>query len=171
MYMTKSDTLHFKLIFGLILMMVFASCASRRPPVKTNAAAAKIADAMSNLKSKQLYRFITDWTGVKYKLGGLDKGGIDCSGFALLLEKHIYSIGLPRRSIDQAETIREKNIDQLKEGDLIFFSFKGREVDHVGVYLNNNYFVHASTTRGVVVDDLTLPTYQKAMVKAGSFKN
>jgi len=171
MYVTKSKYLLKQVIFGLVLIIGMASCASRRPPVKTTAAAAKMADAMSNLKSKQLYRFITDWTGVKYKLGGLDKSGIDCSGFALLLEKDIYGRSLPRRSRDQAETIREKDQDQLKEGDLIFFSFGGREVDHVGVYLNNNYFVHASTTRGVVVDDLALPAYQNAMVKAGSLKN
>lgn len=160
-----------KIVLFLVVMVVFASCGSRKAVVKTNSSASKMADAMSHLKSKQLYRFITDWTGVKYRLGGLDKGGIDCSGFALLLQKDIYGINLPRRSRDQAETIREKNIVQLKEGDLIFFSFGGGDVDHVGIYLNNNYFVHASTTRGVIVDDLSLPVYQKAMVKAGSFKN
>lgn len=171
MRVARSKQLFKQVMLGLVLIIGLDSCASRRPAVKTTAAAAKMADAMSNLKSKQLYRFITDWTGVKYKLGGLDKSGIDCSGFALLLEKDIYGWSLPRRSRDQAETIREKDQDQLKEGDLIFFSFGGREVDHVGVYLNNNYFVHASTTRGVVVDDLALPAYQKAMVKAGSLKN
>ena len=171
MYKSNSKALFNKLIFGLVLLITFASCASRRPPVKTTAPAAKMADAMANLKSKELYKFITDWTGVKYKLGGLDKSGIDCSGFALLLERDIYGQKLPRRSKDQAETIKEKKQDQLKEGDLIFFSFSGREVDHVGIYLNNNYFVHASTTRGVVVDDLTLPAYQRVMVKTGSLKN
>ena len=58
----------------------------------------------------------------------------------------------------------------IKEGDLIFFSFGGKDVDHVGVYLNNNFFVHASTTRGVIVDDLNLPVYQNAIVKTGNLK-
>lgn len=155
----------------MVVLTFLASCSSRRPAVKTTAAAANMASAMANLRSKQLYRFITEWTGVRYKLGGLDKSGIDCSGFALLLERDIYSLDLPRRSREQAEIIKEKELRQLKEGDLIFFSFGGSAVDHVGVYLNNNYFVHASTTRGVVVDDLTLPAYQKAMVKAGTIKN
>jgi len=156
----------------LSLALFASSCSSRRTTVKPGTAnAAKIADAMSHLKSKKLYTFITDWTGVKYRLGGLDKSGIDCSGFALMLQQNIYGNTLPRRSRDQAETIREKDIDQLKEGDLIFFSFDGGPVDHVGVFLNNHYFVHASTTRGVIVDDLSLPAYQKALVKAGSFKN
>ncbi|MFD0941212.1 C40 family peptidase [Pedobacter boryungensis] len=154
------------LIFGLLL----ASCSSRKYTVNPSEKAAKAADAMAALKSKDLYRFITDWTGVKYRLGGLDKSGIDCSGFALLLEKNIYGHTLPRRSKDQAESVKKKNKSNLEEGDLIFFSFGGNEVDHVGVYLNNNFFVHASTTRGVVVDDLNMPVYQNAIVKTGTLK-
>jgi len=159
-------------VLVILMLIVLSSCGSRKAIVKPNPnSASKIAEAMSHLKSRQLYRFINDWTGVRYRLGGLDKQGIDCSGFAFLLQKDIYGNSLPRRSRDQAETIKEKSISQLKEGDLIFFSFGGGAVDHVGIYLNDTYFVHASTTRGVVVDDLTLPAYQKAIVKAGSFKN
>lgn len=162
----------YTLFLLLLVTVLFSACSSRRKTIKPSAnTAAKVADAMSNLKSRSLYRFITDWTGVQYKLGGLDKRGIDCSGFALLLQKDIYGNTLPRRSRDQAEVIRKKNPGQLQEGDLIFFSFGGGAVDHVGVYLNNDYFVHASTSRGVIVDDLSLPVYQKAMVKAGSVRN
>jgi len=150
----------------IALIGFLASCGSRKHTIDTKAARA--ADAMSKLKSKPLYRFINNWTGVRYKLGGLDKGGIDCSGFALLLQKDIYGKTLPRRSKDQADAVKSKSYDNLKEGDLIFFSFGGREVDHVGVYLNGDFFVHASTTRGVIVDDLTLPVYQKAIVKTGT---
>lgn len=154
----------------VLLALFLASCGSRKAIVKSTSSASKMADAMAHLKSKQLYRFITDWAGVKYRLGGLDKSGIDCSGFAFLLQKDIYGNTLPRRSRDQAAAVKEKGFGQLKEGDLIFFSFGGAEVDHVGVFLNGNYFVHASTTRGVVVDDINLPAYQKALVKAGTFK-
>ena len=152
----------------VLTVLTLASCSSRKHTTKPVSAAAKAADAMASLKSKDLYKFITDWTGVKYKLGGLDKNGIDCSGFALLLEKKIYGFTLPRVSKDQANAVKNKNLNQLVEGDLIFFAFGGNQVDHVGVYLNNNFFVHASTTRGVIVDDLSLPVYQKAIVKTGS---
>lgn len=150
----------------LCCLLVLASCGSGK--ITSNTKAARAADAMANLKSKSLYRFITDWTGVKYKLGGLDKSGIDCSGFALLLQENIYGKKLPRRSRDQAEAIRKRSLGNLKEGDLIFFSFGGKEVDHVGIYLNGDFFVHASTSRGVVVDDLSLPVYQQAIVKTGT---
>lgn len=152
----------------LILSIILTACGSRKYTVKSDTKAAKAADAMSNLKNKQLYRFITDWTGVKYRFGGMDKSGIDCSGFALMLEKEIYGVTLPRISREQANVVKRKSIDNLKEGDLVFFSFGGKDVDHVGVYLNNGFFVHASTNRGVIVDDLTLPAYQKVLVKSGS---
>lgn len=164
-------SLRHQTILLLFLAFFMASCGSRKATVRSVSPASKMADAMAHLKSRPLYRFITDWTGVKYRLGGLDKSGIDCSGFALLLQKDVYGNSLPRRSRDQAEIIKEKKLGQLNEGDLIFFSFGGREVDHVGIFLNDSFFVHASTTRGVIVDDLNLPVYQKAMVKAGSFKN
>lgn len=159
------------LIILLAAMAFLSSCGSRRSTVYKESKGAKAAEAMSNVKSKELYRFITDWTGVRYRLGGLDKSGIDCSGFALLLNKEIYGLKLPRRSKDQADVIKEKNISQLKEGDLIFFSFGGNGIDHVGVYLNHGFFVHASTTRGVIVDDLSLPAYQRVLVKAGPVKD
>ncbi len=156
--------------FILVITLFITACGSRKYIVKSETKAAKAADAMASLKSKQLYRFITDWTGVKYRFGGLDKNGIDCSGFALLLEQEIYGITLPRISRDQANSIKRKSIDNLKEGDLVFFSFGGNDIDHVGVYLNNGFFVHASTNRGVIVDDLNLPAYQKVLVKSGSVK-
>jgi len=159
------------LIILLAAMAFLSSCGSRRSTVYKESRGAKAAEAMSNVKSKELYRFITDWTGVRYRLGGLDKRGIDCSGFALLLNKEIYGLKLPRRSKDQADVIKEKNVSQLKEGDLIFFSFGGNGIDHVGVYLNHGFFVHASTTRGVIVDDLSLPAYQRVLVKAGTVKD
>ncbi|MET0572782.1 MAG: NlpC/P60 family protein [Pedobacter agri] len=163
-------TLNLKIyLFGFLAVLLFlSSCSSRKYTVKSETKAAKAADAMSNLKSKQLYKFITDWTGVKYRFGGLDKNGIDCSGFAFLLEKEIYGITLPRISRDQAKAVNKKSVDNLKEGDLVFFSFGGNDVDHVGVYLNNGFFVHASTNRGVIVDDLNLPAYQRVLVKSGS---
>lgn len=165
MLKTKKRYPYFIILF---LVMVLASCGSRKYTVRSDTKASKAADAMANLKSRQLYKFITDWTGVKYRFGGLDKQGIDCSGLAFLLEKEIYGVTLPRISRDQANFARKKNYDSLQEGDLVFFSFGGGNVDHVGVYLNNGFFVHASTNRGVIVDDLNLPAYQKALVKTGT---
>jgi len=166
----NKDMLKMKHSFWLLLFIsvLVTSCSTRKYTSRTETKASKAADAMANLKSRQLYKFITDWTGVKYRFGGLDKNGIDCSGFAFLLEKEIYGVTLPRISRDQANFARKKKYGALEEGDLVFFSFGGENVDHVGVYLNNGFFVHASTNRGVIVDDLNLPAYQRVLVKSGS---
>ena len=159
------------LIILLAVMAFFSSCGSRKSTAYKDTRGAKAAEVLSEVENKSLYRFIIDWTGVSYRMGGLDKRGVDCSGFALLLNKEIYGVNLPRRSRDQADVIKQQNISQLKEGDLIFFSFGGNGIDHVGVYLNHGYFVHASTTRGVIVDDLNLPAYQRVLIKAGPVKD
>jgi probable lipoprotein NlpC len=169
--MTLRNRCASQLIILLAVIAFFSSCGSRRPAVYSETRGAKAAEVLSEVKNRSLYRFITDWTGVRYRLGGLDKGGVDCSGFALLLNKEIYGLNLPRRSRDQADVIKQKDISQLKEGDLIFFSFGGNGIDHVGVYLNHGYFVHASTTRGVILDDLNLPAYQRVLIKAGPVKD
>ncbi|WP_158774630.1 C40 family peptidase [Cobetia sp. L2A1] len=93
------------------------------------------------------------WAGTPYRLGGTNTGGIDCSA----LMQHVFSDGfgieLPRTTSEQAK--RGKRIDksQLKPGDLVFFR-PSRRYNHVGVYVGNGYFLHASTSRGVKLSRL-----------------
>src|SRR5690606_2565660 len=126
----------------------------------------------STLKNKNLYNFIIDWYGTPYKYGGMNEDGIDCSGFTNVLYKEIYKIQIPRVSKDIAENVKRKYTEDLKEGDLVFFSFgKTGIVNHVGIYLHNNKFVHASTSKGVIISNLTEPYYGDYLVKCGSYKN
>ena len=126
----------------------------------------------STLKNKNLYNFIIDWYGTPYKYGGMNEDGIDCSGFTNILYKEIYKIQIPRVSKDIAENVKRKYTEDLKEGDLVFFSFgKTGIVNHVGIYLHNNKFVHASTSKGVIISNLTEPYYGDSLVKCGSYKN
>ena len=166
--MVKKTRDHFLILLATSLL--FTACSSKRF-VPSTTKAAKAAEAMANLDNKKLFRYINEWSGVKYRLGGLDKRGIDCSGFVYLVQRDIYGKELPRRSKDQASVIKDKNLNQLKEGDLIFFSFGGNEIDHVGIYLNGDSFVHASPSRGIIVEDLSLPAFQRAIVKAGPINN
>lgn len=125
----------------------------------------------SQLKNKSLYHFIVDWYGTPYKFGGNNQNGIDCSGFTNILFKEIYNIKLPRISRDIAEKVKRKYTKDLKEGDLVFFSFgNSGVVNHVGVYLHNNHFVHASTSRGVIISNLSEPYYGDFLVKCGSYQ-
>src|SRR5690554_7699464 len=88
-----------------------------------------------------------------------------------ILYREIYNVQLPRSSKDIAVNIKRKYTKNLKEGDLVFFSFgKSKEINHVGIYLHNNKFVHASTSRGVIISDLTEPWYGNYLVKCGTYQ-
>ncbi len=102
-----------------------------------------------------LLKFINKWYGCNYRLGGCDKSGIDCSGFSQKLYEEVYCTGLERTAKDQFKKARHiKKTKDATEGDLVFFHVKSRRITHVGVYLANDYFVHASSSQGVVISNL-----------------
>ncbi|MFD2537009.1 C40 family peptidase [Sphingobacterium chuzhouense] len=123
-----------------------------------------------DLDNKSLYSFIDKWLGSPHRLGGTQPSGIDCSGFVGILYREVYGKNLPRSSRDMGDHVKRKYERQLKEGDLVFFSFGGRNIDHVGVYLHNNKFVHVSTRRGVIISDIKDNWYYKYFVRAGTPK-
>ena len=120
--------------------------------------------------SSSLYDEINGWLGIPYKYGGNTKNGVDCSGFVCQIYKSVYHINLERNS----SAIFYKNckrIDKrdMKEGDLIFFSTrkKSRNINHVGIFLKDDKFVHASSSKGVIINSLDKPYYQKNYICSG----
>ena len=99
------------------------------------------------------------WKGVKYKLGGLSKNGIDCSGFVYLTYLELFGIPLPRSTRLQSQIGKKIQTDKLRSGDLVFFK-TGRKVMHVGIYLENNSFLHASAKKGVMISRLDDPYWK-----------
>lgn len=162
-------------------MGVFSSCGSkkmitntsnttnhRNKPVNLKEKYANILDVKKKaLGNEKLYRFIDNWMGVPHKIGGIDKSGIDCSAFTTLLAKEVYNQQLPRIASQMARTVKRKRAEKLREGDLVFFDFEGQKFSHVGVYLQNNKFVHASTSKGVTISNLKDPWYYKYFSRAG----
>lgn len=126
--------------------------------------------SLRELNNKQLYSFLDNWMGSPHRMGGSEKSGIDCSRFVGILYEEVYRKNLPRTSRDMGDQVKRKYERDLKEGDLIFFSFGGRDIDHVGVYLRNNKFVHVSTKRGVIISNIKDSWYYKYFVRAGSPK-
>lgn len=122
------------------------------------------------LQRPELYGFIDDWMGVPHRTGGNDHRGLDCSAFVGLVMREVYDKDVPRASADMAEHIKRKYERQLREGDLVFFSFGRRNIDHVGVYLHNHKFVHVSTSKGVIISDLRDPWYYKYFTRAGTVR-
>ncbi len=126
---------------------------------------------VENLPSKTLLDNVDEWYGVRYRTGGNTKSGVDCSGFTVAVYLAAYSIALPRVSRDQYRISRKISTTELQEGDLVFFNTTGRGVSHVGVYLGNNKFIHASVSRGVMVNGLFEPYYIKRYIGAGRIEN
>lgn len=120
--------------------------------------------------NNDLFLFIDKWMGSPHRMGGLTRDGIDCSAFVLFAYRDVYRKDLPRSSRDMAENVTRKYDHQLKEGDLVFFSFGGKAVDHVGIYLHNNQFVHVSSKAGVIISNLKDPWYYKYLTRCGTPK-
>jgi len=124
------------------------------------------------LTNQRLLIFMDQWYGAPYHYGGSTKDGIDCSAFVSLLLSDVYNVNhLPRMSHDQYSVSRRIPKRDLREGDLVFFHTlgKGHRVTHVGVYLYNNRFVHASVN-GVQISDLGEGYYMHHYVGAGRVK-
>lgn len=122
---------------------------------------------VESLPSKTLLDAVDEWYGVRYRVGGTSKSGVDCSGFTVAVYAAAYGLTLPRVSRDQYRQSRKISTTELKEGDLVFFNTNGRGVSHVGVYLGNNKFIHSSVSRGVMVSDLFDTYYLRRFVGAG----
>lgn len=122
----------------------------------------------SDIQNGRLYSFIDEWLGAPYCFGGTGKDGVDCSGLVFLLQMQVYDQPVPRTCALQVNTIKRKYEDELKEGDLVFFDFDGKQYSHVGVYLQNGYILHASTRKGVIIVKLHDQGIYKYFSRAGS---
>ncbi len=121
---------------------------------------------VEKLTNIPLLQNIEKWWGTRYCLGGTTENCIDCSGFTLHVAKDVYNIQLPRTSQEQYNVAEHIDMSELQEGDLVFFHHggKSKRVSHVGFYLHNNKFVHASTSNGVMISDLN-ESYWKARIR------
>lgn len=110
---------------------------------------------VEKLTNVSLLKSIDEWWGTSYCTGGSTKNCIDCSAFTQIMMKNVYNISIPRTAQEQYNSGRQINLEDLNEGDLVFFNTNGgRNITHVGIYLFNNKFVHAATSNGVMVSDL-----------------
>jgi len=122
------------------------------------------------VRNTRMFEFIDEWYGTKYRLGGTTKKGIDCSAFSQYLFVAVYGISLPRTAREQYKLTNRISRTELKEGDLIFFNTRGG-VSHVGVYLQNNKFVHAAASEGVMISDIFDSYWVRRFIGVGRLKD
>jgi lipoprotein Spr len=122
---------------------------------------------LEQLPDSILLQQIDPWLGVRYKSGGNSIAGIDCSAFTATILSSYRGIQLPRTSREQYRFCEQVNRNELKVGDLLFFRTRGRSISHVGIYLGNDKFVHASSSNGVMVSDRKESYFSARYVGAG----
>ncbi|MDI6401412.1 NlpC/P60 family protein [Balneolaceae bacterium ANBcel3] len=118
---------------------------------------------VSNPEARLQYHF-KQWEGTPYRLGGNTQRGVDCSSFVRIIMKETYGVQLPRTTREQLSFGTEVHPSSIRMGDLVFFR-TGRTSYHVGIMMRGDFFMHASTTRGVTIDRLREPYWQERILQ------
>ena len=125
-------------------------------------------DYLDGLQSETLQQKIIEWLGTPYKGGSNTKLGTDCSGFVQMIYREVYNTELTHSSSSMIKEVKRlKNKSELQEGDLLFFKIWRHKVSHVGIYLKDGLFVHASTSNGVEIASLSMPYYKRTFFRGG----
>lgn len=126
---------------------------------------------LTGKEDKKMVKALSGWLGTPYKYGGASKSGTDCSGFVMNIYQEVYNKKLSRSAND----IYEKDVKVIKKsdlrmGDLIFFKIETKKPGHVGIYIKDGKFIHASSKRGVTVNSLEEAYYKKYYFASGRVK-
>lgn len=153
-----------------LTMILGSSCATRNYVADKGHYAIYTQKLGVNLKGSEdieLLKAMANWKGVPYKYGGNTKSGTDCSGFVSSLYKEVYGKQLHRSSKDMVKDVRFIPKKDLQAGDLLFFKINSNKITHVGIYIADNKFIHATTRNGVMVNDLDQKYYAESYYKSG----
>ncbi len=143
---------------ALLLTWIFVSgCISispQRPPVQTQTT--PVQDSLA----QQLRQEATAWQGTPHQWGGTSRSGIDCSAFVQTIYKDLFKFNLPRTTLLQSKEGDPVHLQNITPGDLVFYRIDAG-TRHVGIYLDDNEFMHASKSQGVTVSSLNDPYWKK----------
>ncbi|WP_328515346.1 NlpC/P60 family protein [Marinobacterium marinum] len=142
----------FMSVWGLLLGLLLVGCSSSPPVVKSGS------QSNDPVRNRLLLVYAT-WEGVPYRLGGNDQRGVDCSGFIQQVFLQVNGLALPRTTAQQVRQGQRIKRQHLQPADLVFFKTGWRQ-RHAGIYLGNGEFMHASTSRGVMISRLDNPYWQ-----------
>ncbi len=158
--------MYFKTILILFTIILFSGCSkvNANINVEPQIQSASLQKTLFTVKSK-LNNFYKEYEGVRYKFGGNSKSGIDCSAFVQKAYLKSFNIKMPRTTKRQVFIGRDIKKSELQLADIVFFK-TGYDSRHVGIYLNNGRFMHASSSKGVTISKLNNSYFKKHYWKA-----
>ena len=109
---------------------------------------------------------VISYLGAPYQFGGSDKSGIDCSALTANVYSKAVGAQLPRSTAGQYGLGAPVTKDDLQFGDLVFFTTTGRAPSHVGIFIEDDLFAHASVSYGVTISSLESGYYKNRYVGA-----
>lgn len=170
----------YTLFITLILFagLALTSCSSRKALTRkkqdsTEQLSQQLGFKVHKKDDLALYTEAAKWLGTPYKFGGTTKKGVDCSGLVNNVYKNAYQKPLERTVAGmESKNCRKVSRHEMAPGDLLFFntSKNKKSVNHVGILLKHDYFIHASTSKGVIINRLSQDYYKKTWKKAGRVK-
>jgi len=162
-----------------VLLLVFQACAiptrvgydrdrgSYASMPRTGSTVRVDSTATSNVSSQvvtddpEWNAIFASWLGTPYRYGGSSRQGTDCSGFVMSAYKEKTGVTLPRSSRAGFKSGEPVERDELKVGDILFFTNRWGMIDHAAIYVGSNRFIHASTSKGVIVTPLSDPYWER----------
>ena len=156
---------------GVVVVAAWlAACSSApepRPVEKQWDGSGGVADVRN--RGDALANFALTLRGTRYRYGGATREGMDCSGLVFYAHRH-FGLTVPRTSSDQAEEAESIKPRKLEPGDLVFFRIDSRKINHVGIYIGKQRFVHApGAGKPVTINSLEEEFYAKTFESAGRF--
>lgn len=139
-------------------------------PAGTSAAARSLLSIRTTQDDGALFDALVPWMGVPYHYGGTTKKGVDCSAFVGAIYKTCYGVTLHRTANDIQKDVTFVERKNLKQGDILFFTNSNGKVSHVGIYLKDATFVHASTSSGVMLSRFDTGYWSKRLYRCGRVK-
>ena len=165
------------LLFILVFFIFFYSCKtaqiskdSREKKNFYTYYSKKLGVQLTGKEDKQFIKEISEWIGTPYHYGGCTKSGTDCSGLVYTVYKDVYNISLYRQADDMVKNTKPIEKTELSTSDLVFFKISGDKISHVGIYIDNSKFIHASSSKGVMISDLNEPYFAEHYFCAGRVK-
>ncbi len=163
-------------IFAIVTVLLATGCKSSKSVTGSTSSYDKNRPADTRIEIPELYgdeKLLVDealtWLGTRYKYGGKDYNGTDCSGLTMQVYMKALGIALPRSSREQQQFCKSIHKSKLNAGDLVFFC-TGRDktrVSHVGLYVGNGQIIHSSASRGVIVSRLEEKYYTSTYHSSG----